>query len=55
MALRPDSPTLFFHEDRTAPGIMGALGVIARSLNSVRLLLWVLVILTILGFILHWN
>jgi hypothetical protein len=55
MALRPTAPTLFFHEDRTAADNMGALGVIARSLNSVRLLLWALVILTIFGFIFHWK
>lgn len=55
MALRPDAPTLFFHEGRTPPDVMGALGVIARSLNSVRLLLWILVILTVLSFIFHWK
>jgi len=55
MVLRPDNPLLFFYEDRTAPDIMGALGVIGRSLNTVRLLLWALVILTIIGFILRWR
>jgi len=55
MSLRPDNPVLFFYEDRSAPDIMGALGVIARSVNTVRLLLWVLVILTIISFILRWR
>ena len=55
MTLRPDAPALFFHEDRTGSDIMGALGVIARSLNTVRLLLWVLVILTIVSFLSRWK
>jgi hypothetical protein len=55
MALRPDKPTLFFREYSSGSDIPGSLAIIARSLNSVRLLLWVLVILVILGFILRWK
>jgi hypothetical protein len=55
MTLRTDSPTLFFHDNRTAPDVMGALGIITRSLNTVRLLLWVVVILAILSFLSRWK
>ncbi|MHB8218523.1 MAG: hypothetical protein ACYDDS_20825 [Candidatus Sulfotelmatobacter sp.] len=55
MALRPDSPVLFYHEDQTGTDVMGALTIIARSLNSVRLLLWALLILTVISFILRWR
>lgn len=54
MALRPDSPFLFYY-DRTGPDIMGALATIARNQNTVRLLLWALLILAILNFILRWK
>jgi len=54
MVLRPDSPPLFYYE-RTVPDTMGALGIIARSLNSISILLWVVVILAILNFYLRWR
>lgn len=54
MVLRPDSPPLFYYE-RSGADTMEALGIIVRSLNSIRVLLWVLVILTILSFFLHWR
>ena len=53
--LRPDTPVLFYYEGRTGPDVMGALSVIARSLNGVRLLLWALLILTIVSFVLRWK
>jgi hypothetical protein len=55
MLLRSDSPTLFFCEDRQGPDIIGALGIIGRSLNSVRILLWVVVILGLLTLALRWK
>jgi hypothetical protein len=54
MQLRPDTPTLYFNQDRTAPDMMSALGVVARSLNSVRLLLWGVLILLAVSFFLRW-
>jgi hypothetical protein len=55
MLLRSDKPTLFFCEDRQGPDIIGALGIIGRSLNSVRILLWVVVILGVLTLALRWK
>lgn len=55
MLLRSDKPRLFFFEDLQGPDAAGALRVIARSLNSVRILLWVLVILTVLSVVLRWK
>lgn len=54
MTLRTDNPTLFFNKDRTALDIIGSLGAITRSLNTVRLLLWALLILAAIGFFLRW-
>jgi hypothetical protein len=53
MMLRPDHPELFFCEGEQGPDIMGAIGVIARSVNGIRFLLWVLVILSVLNLILR--
>jgi hypothetical protein len=55
MLLRSDKPTLFFCEDRQGPDIIGALGIIGRSLNGVRILLWVVVILGVLTLVLRWK
>jgi hypothetical protein len=55
MMLWPDHRTLFFCEDEQRPDVIGALAVLARSLNSIRLLLWVLIILTVVSFVLRWR
>jgi hypothetical protein len=49
MVLRSDHPKLFYYEDLQKPDVMGALETIARSLERVRTLLWVLVIVTVLN------
>lgn len=54
MQLRPDNPTLYYYENRTAPDMMSALAVIARSVNTVRLLLWGVLVLLALSFFLRW-
>jgi hypothetical protein len=55
MLLRSDEPKLFYRDEREGPDIVGALGAVARSLDSIRVLLWILVILALVSLILHWR
>ena len=55
MMLRPDHPTLFFCEDQQAPDTTGAIAILARSVNSIRILLWALIILSVLNLVLRWK
>jgi len=54
MTLRPDAPQLFFY-DRTGPDLMGAIGVLNQSLQRIKFLLWILVIVSVYSLIIHWK
>jgi hypothetical protein len=55
MTLRSDEPTMFFQRDRAAADLQGALGIIAGRIDSVRMLLWALLILAIIGIVQRWR
>jgi hypothetical protein len=56
MVLRSDHPKLFYHDELREPDVMGALGTtMARTLDGIRTLLWVLVIVTVLSVIIRWR
>jgi len=48
------SDSELFYYERNGSDVLGALGIIIRSLNTVRILLWVLVTLALLSFI-RWK
>jgi hypothetical protein len=54
MALRPGKPRLFFYE-HTGPDLMSALGALNQSLVRIKLLLWVLVIVSVVSLVIHWK
>jgi len=54
MVLRPDDPQLFYYE-RAGADVMGAIGVLQRSLVRIKFALWVLVIISIIDLVTHWK
>ena len=54
MALRPDRPQLY-HYEGTGPDMMGAIGVLQHSLLRIKLVLWILVIISVISLVIHWK